>query len=172
MTKLLLLLGPPFRDRKSLETKQTQVKPNANRGWPIKLVNHIRPQQTRLCPNSSWTPTSKNADGAPPYWGFQHYASHMQCLKSPKRLHDLKNCISPYKWCTFAIWFTDDKTLQELQNKYTSCFSLQYTLGLFQGGFFLKHGWSCLLDIHCWFMAAAQNRWMELLTRCGILWIG
>ena len=31
--KALLVLGPPFRDRKSLETKQTQVKPNANRGW-------------------------------------------------------------------------------------------------------------------------------------------
>ena len=29
-------MGPPFRDRKSLETKQTQVKPNANRDWPIK----------------------------------------------------------------------------------------------------------------------------------------
>ena len=24
--------GPPFRDRKSLKTKQTQVKPNANQG--------------------------------------------------------------------------------------------------------------------------------------------
>ena len=56
MKKLLLVLGPPFRDRKSLETKQTQVKPNANKGWPIKPVNHIRPQLTRMCPNSSWTP--------------------------------------------------------------------------------------------------------------------
>ena len=75
MKKLMLVLGHPFRDRKSLETKQTQVKPNANRGWPIKLVNHIRPQLTRLCPNSSWTPTSQNADGASLYWGFQPYAS-------------------------------------------------------------------------------------------------
>ena len=65
MKKMLLVLGPPFRDRKSLETKKTQVKPNANRGWLIKLVNHIRPQLTRLCPNSSWTPTSQNADGHP-----------------------------------------------------------------------------------------------------------
>ena len=67
--------GTPFQrqERKSLETKQTQVKPNANRGWPMKPVNHIRPQLIRLCPNSSWTPTSQNADGAPPYWGFQRY---------------------------------------------------------------------------------------------------
>ena len=42
--------------------------------WPIKPVNHIRPQLTSLCPNSSWTPTPlQNADGAPPYWGFQRY---------------------------------------------------------------------------------------------------
>ena len=74
MQNLLLVVGPPFRDRKSLETKQTQVKPNANRGWPIKPVNHIRPQLTRLCPNSSWTPTSQNANGAPPCWGFQRFA--------------------------------------------------------------------------------------------------
>ena len=73
--KLLLLLGPPFRDRKSLETIPTQVKPNANRGWSIKPVNHIRPQLTKLCPNSSGTPTSQNADGALPYWGFQRYVS-------------------------------------------------------------------------------------------------
>ena len=70
----MLVLGPLFKDRKSLETKQAQVKPNANRGWPIKPVNHIRPQLTRLCPNSSWTPTSRNGDGAPPYLGFQCYA--------------------------------------------------------------------------------------------------
>ena len=65
MKKLLLVLGPPIRERKSLETKQTQVKHNANRGGAIKPVNHIRPQLTRLCPNSSLTLTSQNADGAP-----------------------------------------------------------------------------------------------------------
>ena len=63
------------RYRKSLERKQTQVKPNANIGWPVKPVNHIRPQLTILCPNSSWAPNSQNADGAPPYWGFQPYVS-------------------------------------------------------------------------------------------------
>ena len=31
-------------------TKQTQIKPNANRGLPIKLVNHIQPQLSRFCP--------------------------------------------------------------------------------------------------------------------------
>ena len=70
---MLLVLGPPFRNRKSLETKQTQVKPKANRGWPIKPVNRIIPQLTRLCPNSSWTLTPPNADGAPQYWEFQRY---------------------------------------------------------------------------------------------------
>ena len=62
---MLLVLGPPYRHRKSLGITQTQVNPNANRGWPIKPVNHIRPQLTRLCSNSSWTSTSQNADGAP-----------------------------------------------------------------------------------------------------------
>ena len=41
--KMLLALGPSFRDRASLGIKQTQIKPNANRGLPIKLVNHIQP---------------------------------------------------------------------------------------------------------------------------------
>ena len=77
-----MVLGPPFRDRTSLETKQTQVKPNANRGWSIKPVNHIRPHLTRLCPNSSWTPTSQNADGAPPHWGFQHYGKTTPSVSS------------------------------------------------------------------------------------------
>ena len=68
-----MVLGPPFIDRKSLGTKQTEDKPNANRGWSIKLVNYIQPQLNRLCQKSSWTPTSQNADEAPPYWGFQRY---------------------------------------------------------------------------------------------------
>ena len=51
------------------------ISNNANRGWPIKPVNYIILQLTRLCPNSSWSPTSQNADGAPPYWGFQRYVS-------------------------------------------------------------------------------------------------
>ena len=76
---MLLVPRPLFRDRKSLETKQTQVKPNANRCWSIKLVNHIQPQLTRLCPNSSWTPTSQNADGAPLYWAFQRYEATTAC---------------------------------------------------------------------------------------------
>ena len=67
MKKMMLVLGPRFRDRKSLETKQTQVKPNANRGWPIKPVDHIWLQLTGLRPNSPWTSTSQNAHGAPPY---------------------------------------------------------------------------------------------------------
>ena len=71
---MLLVLGPPFRDRESLKSKQTKVKPNPNRGWSKIPVNHIRPQLTRLCQNSSWTPTSQNADGALPYWQFQRYA--------------------------------------------------------------------------------------------------
>ena len=70
---MLLVLWPHFKDRKSRETKQTQVKPNENRGWPIKPVNHIKPQLNRFCPKSFWTTTSQNADGAPPYRGFQRY---------------------------------------------------------------------------------------------------
>ena len=66
--------GTPYRDRRCLGTKRTQVKPNANRGWSIKLVNHIQLQLSRLCPKSSWTPTSQNEDGAPPCWVFQRYA--------------------------------------------------------------------------------------------------
>ena len=68
--KKLLALGPSFRDRESLGTKQTQIKPNANKGLPIKPVNHIQPQLSRLCPKSSWTPTSQNADGATHSGGF------------------------------------------------------------------------------------------------------
>ena len=67
--KLVLVLGPLFRDGKSLGTEQTQIKPNTNRGWPIKLVNHIQPQLNRLCQKSSRTPFSQNSDGAPP-WVF------------------------------------------------------------------------------------------------------
>ena len=56
---------------------QTQDKPNANRGLPIKLVNHIQLQLRKLHWKSSWTPTSQNADGAPPYWGFEcHVLTH------------------------------------------------------------------------------------------------
>ena len=65
ITKLVLVLGSPFRDRKCLGTKQTQVKTNANRDRSIKLDNHIQPQLNRWCPKSSWSPTSQNADGAP-----------------------------------------------------------------------------------------------------------
>ena len=39
--------GTPFQRKQletgSLGTKQTQVKPNANRVCPLKLVNHIQP---------------------------------------------------------------------------------------------------------------------------------
>ena len=70
--KKILVLGPLLRDRGSLGTKQTQVKSNANRCWRIKLVNHIQPQLSRLCPDS-WTPNSQNADGAPSSLGFQRY---------------------------------------------------------------------------------------------------
>ena len=42
-----------------------------------KLVNHIQPQLSRLCQKSSWTPISQNADGAPPYWGFQRCVTYV-----------------------------------------------------------------------------------------------
>ena len=74
MKKIAVGTGTPFqRQEVSGNKRKTQVKPNANRGWPIKPVYHIRQQLTRLCPNSFWTPTSQNADGAPPYWAFQRY---------------------------------------------------------------------------------------------------
>ena len=61
--------GTPFQKQKvsanNANTSQTQYK--------HKPVHHIRPQLTRLCPNSSWNPTSQIADGAPPYQGFQRY---------------------------------------------------------------------------------------------------
>ena len=72
---LLLVLGLPFRDRKSLRTKQTQVKLNAKRGWPINLINHIQPQLSKMCPKSSWTLTSQSTDGAFPYCEFQCYVN-------------------------------------------------------------------------------------------------
>ena len=64
---------------------QTQDKPNANRGLPIKLVNHIQLQLRKLHWKSSWTPTSQNADGAPPYWGFEcHVLTHSAAqIQSP-----------------------------------------------------------------------------------------
>ena len=43
MKKMGLVLEPLFKDRKVLWTKQTQLKSNAKRGWPIELVNHIQP---------------------------------------------------------------------------------------------------------------------------------
>ena len=52
----------PFQRQEVPVNEQTHVKPNANRGWPIKLVNHIQPQLSRLCPKSSWA-----------YWGFQRH---------------------------------------------------------------------------------------------------
>ena len=64
MQILLLVIGTPFRDMKSLETKQTQIKPDANRGFPIELASHIQPQLSRLCWKSC-IPTSQNADGEP-----------------------------------------------------------------------------------------------------------
>ena len=63
--KMVLVLGPSSRDRKSLGTQQTQVKPNANRGWPIKLANHIQPHLSRLCGKSSGTPPHKMQMGTP-----------------------------------------------------------------------------------------------------------
>ena len=75
MKKLLLVLEPPFRDRKSLGTKQTQVKPNVNRCWPIRLVNYIQPQLSRLGLKSSRIPASQNAVRATPYGGFQRFAA-------------------------------------------------------------------------------------------------
>ena len=68
-TVLIHVLEPPFRDRKSLGTRPTQVKPRLT----PKLVNHIRPQLSRLCGKSSWTPTSQNVDEAPQHWRFQRY---------------------------------------------------------------------------------------------------
>ena len=74
LKKMLLVLGPRFRDRESLGTTKTRVKSKANRGWPRKLVNHIQPQLNRLCPKPSWTPNLQYTFGAPPYWGFQRFA--------------------------------------------------------------------------------------------------
>ena len=48
--KKLFILGPTFGDTKSLGTKQTQVKPNANRGCPIELTSQIQPQVTIFVP--------------------------------------------------------------------------------------------------------------------------
>ena len=47
------------------EVYGNKVKPNANRGWPIKPVNHIRPQLNSLCPNSCSTPPYKMQMGHP-----------------------------------------------------------------------------------------------------------
>ena len=84
----------PFKDRKPLRTKQTQVKPNANRGCPIKLANHIQPQLRKLCPKSSWTPTSQNADRAPPYWGLQRYV----CASGLISLNTHSHWTKPSQW--------------------------------------------------------------------------
>ena len=66
--------GTLFTETESLwEQSKHKLHPNANRGWPMTLVNHIQSQLSRLCPKYSWTPTSQNADGAPPYWGFERY---------------------------------------------------------------------------------------------------
>ena len=53
--KIVFVLGHPLRDRNSLGIKQTQDKPNANRGCTIKLVNYmyIQTQLSRLCAKSS-----------------------------------------------------------------------------------------------------------------------
>ena len=51
--KNVLVTRSPSRDRESLGTKQTQAKPNANRGWPIKPAKYIQTQLSRLCPNLS-----------------------------------------------------------------------------------------------------------------------
>ena len=41
MKKITVGAGTLLGERKSLGIKQTQVEPNANRGCPIKVVNHI-----------------------------------------------------------------------------------------------------------------------------------
>ena len=125
MIKLLFVLGPLLRGRKSLETKQTQVKPNANRGWPIKPVNHIRPELTRLCPTSSWTTTSQNADGPPPYCGFHCYVeSHSYYLANYTLFAYLYVSRSLTSMSTLAcdlkIKFNDCPWVQELPN-FSTC---------------------------------------------------
>ena len=42
MNKMVMVLGPSFRDRKSLGIKQTQVKPNVNRDCLLELASHIQ----------------------------------------------------------------------------------------------------------------------------------
>ena len=83
--------GPPSRDRRSLGTKPTHVKPSANRGWPLKPVNHIQPQLRRICPKSSRTPTWQNADGAPPFWRFQRFTSWQLSISCAKHYEKHEN---------------------------------------------------------------------------------
>ena len=56
--KLLLVLGPHFRVRKSPETIQTQVKPNANRDWPM---------QPTTTSDRSWPDCAQILPGPPPH---------------------------------------------------------------------------------------------------------
>ena len=49
----------PFRDRKSLGTKQTQVTPNVNIGCTIELASHIQTHLSRMCWRCCWTPPHK-----------------------------------------------------------------------------------------------------------------
>ena len=62
---MLLVKRPPYTDMMYLETTQTHFKPNANRGWPTKLVNQIHPQINGLYLKSSWSPTSQMQMGHP-----------------------------------------------------------------------------------------------------------
>ena len=77
--RLVLVLGPRFTDRKYLGTTHTQVKPNANRGLPIKLVSHIQPQQSRLCGKPFCTPTYKMQMGHPHTENFNTTRASWSC---------------------------------------------------------------------------------------------
>ena len=126
MKILLLLPGLSFKDKNSLGTKQTQVEPNANRGWPIKLDNHIQPQLSRLCPKSSWTPASQNANGTPPYWGFQCYGidkyAGVAKIKLTSILYWLHNQFVHQDLC---IWWGTDITDMTLS------YSVIFTINVF-----------------------------------------
>ena len=102
MNKIDVGTGTLVRDRKPLGTKQTQVKPNANRGWPIKLVNHAQPQLSRLCPKSSWTPPHKMQTGHPRTGDFNAMGIHLITI-SHKILRRPDNICH---WNEFEIyWF-------------------------------------------------------------------
>ena len=72
MKKMVLILGPPLRERKCLGRKQTHVEPNVNRCCPIELTSHIHSQLSKF-PQKTSGPPPQNAEMAPPYWGYQRY---------------------------------------------------------------------------------------------------